>query len=42
MTTRHVAEESAVRRMLDDAFVGRAPQPLATGGMAPVLGQTHG
>jgi maleylacetate reductase len=37
-----VADEDAVRRMLDDAFVGRAPQTLASTGSAPARGLMHG
>jgi maleylacetate reductase len=37
-----VADEDAVRRMLGDAFVGRAPQPLASTGSAPARGLMHG
>jgi maleylacetate reductase len=37
-----VADEDAVRRMLDDAFVGRAPQPLGSTESVPARWLMHG
>lgn len=37
-----VADGDRVRRMLDDAFAGRAPQPLASTGSVPARGLMHG
>jgi hypothetical protein len=37
-----VPDEDAIRRMLDDAFFGRAPRAMTLAESAPALGPTRG